>query len=229
LRLSAAPHNSRPQEDKVGRASDALQNTMKMSGRGDSVWTQARLRLVDAFRVMDKDGSGTISREELHHTLVNIGMKPAEIEALWQAADVDGDGKLAFRDFSAMFGRASLQSVAAQKNEGNRQSDPPPPRTPVRMSRLGEFNHPIVHASVTAVAEPTLASEELRSGSEKELETELESIMSIARTVLSQQLSPDAMQNATVSLGVLFDDAAVKFGTTATSSAHCEYLNSMTI
>ena len=56
LRLSAAPHNSRPQEDKVGRASDALQNTMKMSGRGDSVWTQARLRLVDAFRVMDKDG-----------------------------------------------------------------------------------------------------------------------------------------------------------------------------
>eukprot|EP01052_Picozoa_sp_SAG31_P035812 SAG31_NODE_4370_length_3304_cov_2.644618_1_plen_445_part_00 len=36
---------------------------------GDSVWTQTRLRLIDAFRAFDADGSGAVSEEELQKML----------------------------------------------------------------------------------------------------------------------------------------------------------------
>jgi small GTP-binding protein len=107
---------SRTHGDKALHAADALHNIMKMSGRGESVWTQARLRLLDAFRVLDKDGTGAISKEELKQSLseMDLGLQPAEIDALWKAADADGDGQLVFREFAAQFGRRGSGHEAAQ-------------------------------------------------------------------------------------------------------------------
>jgi len=54
-----------------------------------------------AFRVFDKDGSGTVSREELRAILRAVGERrsEAELEAMLAAADVDGDGTIDYSEF----------------------------------------------------------------------------------------------------------------------------------
>lgn len=59
---------------------------------------------MDAFKVFDRDGSGTISREELRHVLINIGegFTEKEIDEMIQEADKDGDGQIDYKEFSKM-------------------------------------------------------------------------------------------------------------------------------
>lgn len=54
-----------------------------------------------AFRVLDKDGSGTITSAEFRHLMTNIGDKLtcSEVEMLINAADTDGDGNLDYEEF----------------------------------------------------------------------------------------------------------------------------------
>jgi len=54
-----------------------------------------------AFRVLDKDGSGTISSHEFKHLMTHIGDKLTEDEVMMliNAADKDGDGSLDFEEF----------------------------------------------------------------------------------------------------------------------------------
>merc|ERR1712150_172003 len=54
-----------------------------------------------AFRVLDKDGSGTITSKEFRHLMTNIGNKLSmiEVDTLITAADRDGDGHLNFEEF----------------------------------------------------------------------------------------------------------------------------------
>lgn len=56
----------------------------------------AEEELKNAFKVFDRDGSGTISAEELRHVLTSLGenMTAAEIEEMIQMADKDGDGSI---------------------------------------------------------------------------------------------------------------------------------------
>lgn len=58
---------------------------------GDS---DAELR--DAFRVFDRDNSGTISRKELHQVMKSMGetLTDAEIDEMMREADKDGDGTI---------------------------------------------------------------------------------------------------------------------------------------
>jgi len=48
-----------------------------------------------AFRTMDEDKTGTVSREELKQVLMdmNLAISPEVVTALIDLADVDGDGK----------------------------------------------------------------------------------------------------------------------------------------
>jgi calmodulin len=58
--------------------------------------TDADQELRNAFRVFDKDGSGTISAEELRRVLLSLGenLTDAEVEDMIQMADVNGDGSI---------------------------------------------------------------------------------------------------------------------------------------
>ena len=48
-----------------------------------------------AFRTMDEDKTGTVSREELKQVLMdmNLAISPEVVTALIDLADVDGDGE----------------------------------------------------------------------------------------------------------------------------------------
>lgn len=55
----------------------------------------------DAFREFDRDGNGVISRDELRIAITTMGEKvdEREINALIQAADVNGDGNINYTEF----------------------------------------------------------------------------------------------------------------------------------
>ncbi|KAJ0164890.1 Calmodulin [Colletotrichum tanaceti] len=67
----------------------------------------AEEELKNAFKVFDRDGSGTISAEELRHVLTSLGenMTPAEIDEMIQMADKDGDGSIDYDEFASIMMR----------------------------------------------------------------------------------------------------------------------------
>ncbi|KAK2005032.1 calmodulin [Colletotrichum falcatum] len=67
----------------------------------------AEEELKNAFKVFDRDGSGTISAEELRHVLTSLGenMTPAEIDEMIQMADKNGDGTIDYDEFASIMMR----------------------------------------------------------------------------------------------------------------------------
>jgi len=57
-----------------------------------------------AFKVFDRDGDGLISEEELRLTMNNLGepLTEAEVKSMIAEADLDGDGKINFQEFSRL-------------------------------------------------------------------------------------------------------------------------------
>ncbi|CAI0651272.1 unnamed protein product, partial [Colletotrichum noveboracense] len=64
----------------------------------------AEEELKNAFKVFDRDGSGTISAEELRHVLKSLGenMTNAEIDEMIQMADKNGDGTIDYDEFASI-------------------------------------------------------------------------------------------------------------------------------
>ena len=59
---------------------------------------------LEAFKVLDKDGSGSISESELRQIMSNIGedITDEEIKEMMNEADLDGDGQVTFKEFAAI-------------------------------------------------------------------------------------------------------------------------------
>ena len=57
--------------------------------------------LIEAFKIFDKDGSGSISASELRHVMTTLGEKLSEEEAdeMIREADTDGDGYIDYVEF----------------------------------------------------------------------------------------------------------------------------------
>mmetsp|Transcript_35112 Transcript_35112/g.111616 ORF Transcript_35112/g.111616 Transcript_35112/m.111616 type:complete len:168 (-) Transcript_35112:19-522(-) len=62
---------------------------------------EAADRLVETFRKWDADGDGTISREELERIfmVLNPSFTKSELEKVWKAADLNGDGQIDYAEF----------------------------------------------------------------------------------------------------------------------------------
>lgn len=58
-----------------------------------------------AFCVMDKDGDGFLSKDELRHMMINLGEKSTEeeIDDMIREFDADGDGRINFEEFMKIF------------------------------------------------------------------------------------------------------------------------------
>lgn len=69
--------------------------------------------LKTAFTAIDRDHNGVISRKELRDALttppLNLGLDAATINAIIEQADVDGNGKIDFSEFSQMFSYGKYQ------------------------------------------------------------------------------------------------------------------------
>jgi calmodulin len=57
--------------------------------------------VMDAFRVFDSDGSGTITSKELRQIMNSLGEKltQEEVDEMINEADTDGDGEINFKEF----------------------------------------------------------------------------------------------------------------------------------
>jgi len=66
-----------------------------------------------AFRMFDRDGSGTVNAQELRHVMMNLGEKLGEdeVDEMMREADVDGDGEInyegavLYENLSSPYGR----------------------------------------------------------------------------------------------------------------------------
>ncbi|KAL7526984.1 hypothetical protein ACHAXR_001745 [Thalassiosira sp. AJA248-18] len=65
--------------------------------------------LKDAFAVFDADNSGSISRSELKKLMKNLGqtLSDAELDAMMDEVDTDGNGEIDFAEFKTMMVRES--------------------------------------------------------------------------------------------------------------------------
>ena len=60
--------------------------------------------IVHSFNVFDRNGDGLITEDELHITMNNLGepMNEDEVKAMIAEADLDGDGKINFKEFQIL-------------------------------------------------------------------------------------------------------------------------------
>jgi len=63
-----------------------------------------KAEVIEAFRVFDKTGSGTVSSRELKEALGELGdyMDPSEVDELIYEADFNGNGNIKYEDFANM-------------------------------------------------------------------------------------------------------------------------------
>ena len=79
-----------------------MSNSMKDNGSEDE--------LVEAFKVFDRDGDGSVSVDELMTIMTMLGerLTREEVETMIRDADKDEDGELNFEEFKSIW----LNSVA---------------------------------------------------------------------------------------------------------------------
>lgn len=60
--------------------------------------------LEKSFKMFDKNGDGTITKEELREAMIKFGEKMSddEISEMLEAADVNGDGVIDYNEFCQM-------------------------------------------------------------------------------------------------------------------------------
>lgn len=58
-------------------------------------------KVINAFRVFDKDGTGVVSANELRHIMTTLGDKltDEEVDEMIREADINGDGYIYYEDF----------------------------------------------------------------------------------------------------------------------------------
>ena len=73
--------------------------------------------LRDAFAVFDTDQSGSIDRKELKRLMKKLGqaLTEAELDAMMDEVDTNGDGEISFAEFKAMMVSLSKKSLCLGK------------------------------------------------------------------------------------------------------------------
>ena len=97
-----------------------VQQILARYGGGGNLWARTRLRLLDAFRIFDKDGDGAVSMQEMIHGLrsLGLGFSEEDIAALAAAVDADSDGTIDYTEFVSYFKPArGNNSVAPSCND----------------------------------------------------------------------------------------------------------------
>ncbi|MGH0180474.1 UNVERIFIED_CONTAM: hypothetical protein FKN15_004397 [Acipenser sinensis] len=77
-----------------------------------SISVEELAEMREAFRVLDRDGNGFISKQELGMAMRSLGHMPSEVELaiIMQRLDMDGDGHVDFDEFMTILGPKLLSS-----------------------------------------------------------------------------------------------------------------------
>ncbi|XP_062408610.1 calcium-binding protein 8 [Sardina pilchardus] len=75
----------------------------------------------EAFKVLDRDGNGFISKQELGMAMRSLGYMPSEVELaiIMQRLDMDGDGQVDFDEFMTILGPKLLSSETRESFLGH--------------------------------------------------------------------------------------------------------------
>ncbi|MEQ2303790.1 Calcium-binding protein 8, partial [Ameca splendens] len=86
-----------------------------------SLSTEELGEIREAFRVLDRDGNGFISKQELGMAMRSLGYMPSEVELaiIMQRLDMDGDGQVDFEEFMTILGPKLLSSDNREGFLGN--------------------------------------------------------------------------------------------------------------
>jgi len=68
-------------------------------------------KTLEAFRVFDLDGNGFIDKHELKHVMKRLGenLSDADVDAMFQEADINNDGQIDFNEFRTLLGSCKLK------------------------------------------------------------------------------------------------------------------------
>lgn len=93
-----------PITEPLGKESKHLSNdkqTANASSRLNNVSRSQMKEFREAFRLFDKDGDGSITKEELGRVMRSLGQfaRTEELQQMLQEVDVDGDGNVSFEEF----------------------------------------------------------------------------------------------------------------------------------
>ncbi|XP_061684138.1 calcium-binding protein 8 isoform X2 [Syngnathoides biaculeatus] len=88
-------------------------------GDGDvlaSISVEELHEIREAFEVLDRDGNGFISKQELGMAMRSLGYMPSEVELaiIMQRLDMDGDGQVDFEEFMTILGPKLLSSESRE-------------------------------------------------------------------------------------------------------------------
>ena len=96
--------------------------------------------LLDVFKVIDRDNSGTVSADELRGVLKRYVAKtitPEEVEGMIAQADKNGDGKVDYAEFMRIVQSGVLKSLGQTTSIEASEKPKTPPGTPKRPQRVG--------------------------------------------------------------------------------------------
>ncbi len=67
--------------------------------------------LSELFKLVDKDGGGTISHDEFHELLHSMSVKPtsADLELIYEEIDKDGDGTIQYSEFLSFMSNPGIR------------------------------------------------------------------------------------------------------------------------